>query len=127
MDSQQQYKYGASIYGCLLANDLVRKNQFDEAIKLYNKAIVLSESGNVHLPIIYKNLSLVYKAKEDYDQALHYIEMAIGFGPNEETLVEFNALKTQYKESKQAKGRFNIALFAQHVRWRSSKWSKQCF
>lgn len=122
MDEQQRDKYGASIYGCILANDLLRKNRFDEAIEMLNKAIVLSEFANPHLPILYKNLSLAYNAKEDYEQALHCIDMAIDFESNEETLGEFNALKTKYKELKQAKGWFNIDLFTQNVPVRTNFW-----
>lgn len=55
-----------------------KTKDYNQAIKLYNKAIKLDSESSWH----YRNIGIVYRDKKEYNKAITFIEKAIGLNPN---------------------------------------------
>lgn len=80
--------------------------RYDEAIDAFNKAIEMNKDNAKQLAILNRNLSDIYMAKADYDNAVAYLEKTMGEKPSFDDIdglgqlwADIAAKKTQAKDA----------------------------
>jgi tetratricopeptide (TPR) repeat protein len=66
-----------------LGNDAFKKEDFNEAVQFYTKAIRLGEKHK-ELPVYYKNRAAAYLKLENYEQAREDCNKCLEFTPNDQ-------------------------------------------
>jgi SET and MYND domain-containing protein 4 len=84
-------------------NDHFRKQEYFEALMLYNRSLCVAEKGSESIPIAFANRSAVYIKLNQFDLCLENIQLARKFNYPAEKMEKLNSRENECKEMMKTK------------------------